>query len=64
MASDTDRITSLEEFVSLLQIAVSNLASKQQVRQLLLLRQEEITSLTARVAELERVITLLENNVQ
>ena len=61
--SDSDRITALEEYVNQLQLAVKNVASKQQIRQLLLLKQEEISTLSARVSELERLITLLENNI-
>jgi len=61
--SDSDRITALEKFVEQLQTAVNNLASKQQVRQLLLLKQQEITDLEARVTELERIVSLLENNI-
>ena len=61
--SDSDRITALEKFVEQLQTVVNNLASKQQVRQLLLLKQQEITDLEARVTELERIVSLLENNI-
>jgi len=54
------RIATIETLLNQLQIAVSNLAAKQQIRQLLLLKQSEIDALTQRVADLERMVALLE----
>jgi polyhydroxyalkanoate synthesis regulator phasin len=61
--TDETRIEAIENAILDLQKAVSNLASKQQVKQLVLIKQEEIISLTARVTELERLITLIENSI-
>ena len=62
-AYEEARIALIEEVLNELQIATANLAAKQQVRQLILLRQTEIDSLTTRVAELERIITILEQRM-
>lgn len=62
-AYEEARIALIEEVLNELQVATSNLAAKQQVRQLILLRQTEIDSLTTRVAELERLITILEQRM-
>jgi polyhydroxyalkanoate synthesis regulator phasin len=62
-AYEEARIALIEEVLNELQVATSNLAAKQQVRQLILLRQTEIDSLTTRVAELERIIIILEQRM-
>ena len=60
---DEARIEAIENAILDLQKAVSNLASKQQVKQLVQIKQEEIVTLTTRVTELERLIALIENSI-
>lgn len=57
------RILAIEEIVNQLQVAVLNLMSKQQMRQLLLLKQNEIDALTTRVVALESQLTILQNSL-
>lgn len=45
------------------QVAMTNLASKAQMRQLTLLRQQDITDLLARVAALEAEVASLKQNL-
>ena len=61
--TDTERarITAIEEMLNILQIALSNFATKQMFRQLNLLRQSEIDTLNSKIAELEAIITTLQN---
>jgi len=58
--AETERVQAIETMLNNLQVAISNLASKQQIRQLLLLKQQEIDALTVRVASLETQITALQ----
>jgi polyhydroxyalkanoate synthesis regulator phasin len=57
------RISLIEDILIDLMTAVNNLASKQQMRQITLLRQTEITDLTTRITELERLIALLQQRI-
>jgi polyhydroxyalkanoate synthesis regulator phasin len=59
--AETNRIEAIEDMLNKLQVAINNLASKKQMQQLLLLKQNEIDSLTQRVVTLESQITLLQN---
>jgi polyhydroxyalkanoate synthesis regulator phasin len=59
--SEESRIAALETLLNKVQIAVTNLAAKQQLRQLTLLKQNEVDALTTRIEALERMVTLLEN---
>lgn len=57
------RIQDIEEMINALQIAYSNLASKTQLNQLILIKQREIDNLTARVETLESQLTVLQNRL-
>ncbi len=57
------RIQAIEEMINRLQTAISNTMSKQQMRQLLLLKQNEIDALTTRVATLESAIQVLQSSI-
>jgi polyhydroxyalkanoate synthesis regulator phasin len=61
--SETARINTLEDVVNDLQTAITNLMSKLQMRQLLMLKQAEIDALTARVEALETQLTTLQNSL-
>ena len=62
-SAETQRITTLEEVVNDLQIAVANLMSKTQMRQLLLVKQREVEALTTRIEALESQLTLLQGSL-
>jgi hypothetical protein len=57
------RLALIETALTNLQVAVQNLAAKQQLRQLSLLKQTEVDELRRRVDELERLIIILENSL-
>jgi hypothetical protein len=57
------RITLIEYTLNDLQKAVSNLASKLQLRQLSLLKQTEVDTLIKRVDELERLMIILQKSL-
>ena len=59
-SAESDRIATLETVINQLQIAVTNLAAKQQLQQLLLLKQAEVDELTDRVEALERMVAILQ----
>lgn len=61
--AESIRIIAIEEAVNDVQTAVNNLASKQQMRQLLLIKQSEIDALTQRVAALETQVQVLQNRI-
>lgn len=61
--AETERITLLETVVNDLQVAVSKLMSKQQMRQLLLVKQQELDALTVRVASLEAQVEVLQSKI-
>lgn len=62
-AAEEARILAIEQMLNNLQTAVRNLASKQQIRQLLLLKQTEVDNLTSRVAELEVLVAVLQQQI-
>ena len=62
--SETVRIEAIEETLNEVQMAITNLMSKQQMRQMLLLKQEEIDALTRRVIALESQITVLQGRIE
>lgn len=59
--AELKRITAIEEAINNLQIAVNNLATKQMVRQLELLRQQDLDSLQAQINEVEAIVQVLQN---
>jgi polyhydroxyalkanoate synthesis regulator phasin len=63
-SAELTRIETLEEQLNKVQTAVKNLASKLQVRQLILLKQKELDALTNRVATLESQILTLQQNLE
>lgn len=62
-SAEKQRIETLETVINDLQVAVTNLMSKQQMRQLLLIKQKEIDALTVRVASLESQIDVLQSKI-
>lgn len=56
------RVQALEAAVANLQRAMQNIASIQQLRQLLALKQQEVTELTSRVDDLESQISILQTS--
>ena len=64
MALSTDqRLDALEEAVTQLQALIVNLASKQQLKQLSLLKQQEIDTLQARVTQLETTVGIIQDTL-
>ena len=57
---EEQRVRTIEEVLNDLQTALTNVMSKQQMQQLLLLKQTEVDNLTARVSDLESQITVLQ----
>ena len=57
------RIETIEKLLNELQTAITNLASQQQLRQLAVLKQEEIDTLAARVTTLETQVQALQSEV-
>lgn len=55
------RLDALEEAVTQLQTIIVNLASKKQLKQLSLLKQQEIETLEARVTQLEATVTIIQD---
>ena len=62
--NDLATIQAIESAISDLQKAVKNLASKAQMRQLLLIKQEEINTLSDRVTALETAVSSLERSLK
>ena len=58
--TDDQRLDALEEAVSQLQTIIVNLASKKQLKQLSLLKQQEIETLEARVTQLEATVAIIQ----
>ena len=58
--AELQRLTAIEEAINNLQIAVSNLATKQMVRHLELLRQRDLDSLETKIAEVEAIVKVLQ----
>jgi polyhydroxyalkanoate synthesis regulator phasin len=54
------RIQAIETVLNQMQIAIKNLAAKQQMRQLMLLKQGEVNSIGERVTSLESQIAILQ----
>jgi polyhydroxyalkanoate synthesis regulator phasin len=61
--AEEKRIQAIETAINQLQTAVSNLMSKQQMRQLLLLRQEEIDTMKERITALETQVATLQGQL-
>jgi polyhydroxyalkanoate synthesis regulator phasin len=59
--AETTRVLTLEEAINQMMVMINNLNSKEQVRSLLLIKQNEIDSLTTRVANLEAQVLTLQN---
>ena len=62
-SAETQRIVTLEEAINTLQVVVTNLANKEQLRQLMALKQGEIDALTERVASLEAQLAVLQSRL-
>lgn len=62
-AAENTRITAIEELLNQVQIAITNLMSKQQMKQLLLIKQAEIDTLTQRVEALETQVATLQSSI-
>ena len=56
-------VQAIQEQLNNQSTAISNLMTKQQMRQLVLLRQREIEALTQRITTLEAAIVALQNNL-
>lgn len=57
------RIRAIETILNNAQTAISNVISKEQVRQLLLIKQRQIDALTARVNSLETQVANLQSEL-
>jgi polyhydroxyalkanoate synthesis regulator phasin len=62
MSTTATRLTALENAVNDIQTAITNLASMAQLRQLNLIKQEEVDALKDRVADLETQIQVLQTS--
>lgn len=63
-SKETSRVQAIEEMLNKLQVAIKNLASKTQLRQLTLIRQTEVDELTERVESLEEQVSNLQNALE
>ena len=64
MALTTDqRLTALEDALTALQVAIVNLASKKQLQELSLLKQQEVNDLQTRVTQLEATIQIIQDSL-
>lgn len=61
--AEETRIRTIETVLNEIQTALSHMITKDQFRQLMLLRQEEIDSLTRRVVSLESQLTVLQGKL-
>ena len=61
-ATILSRVQALEAAVANLQKAMQNVASVQQLRQLLALQQQQVSELTTRVEELESQLSILQTS--
>lgn len=59
-ATEEIRVKALEDAVVAIQTAISNLASKEQLRQLTLIKQADIDDLKVQVEELETAIAIIQ----
>lgn len=57
------RLETMETVINDLQVAISNLMAKQQMRQLLQIKQKEVDALTVRVASLESQVAVLQAKI-
>ena len=62
-AAEEDRIKTIEQLLNKVQVAISNLMSKQQFKQLLLIKQKEVDALTKRIETLESEIQVLQSKL-
>lgn len=60
--AETQRIEAIELMLNKLQDLITKLASQKQLRSIVVLKQNEINDLTARVAALESQIAILQKN--
>ncbi len=61
-AAENDRINAIELLLNKIQTTIINLASQKQLRSIVVLKQNEINDLTARVATLELQVATLQKN--
>jgi len=60
--NEKSQVTDIEKLLNKIQIAITNLASRAQLRQLLLVKQKEIDDLKTRVTSLESRIKIIEDS--
>lgn len=61
--AERQRIRAIEEMLNDLQVAIRNMTSKLEFRQLILLRQQEIDTLKQRVSDLETQVATLQSKI-
>ena len=61
--AENDRVVAIENLLNEVQTAISNLMSKAQMRQLLLIKQSEVDALTQRVEALEAQVRTLQSRL-
>ena len=62
-ASELQRVLAIEELLNRVQVAITQLASIAQLRQLNLVRQKDVDSLTDRVTTLEAQVAALQSKL-
>lgn len=62
-SAENTRVTAIETMLNKVQTAISKLMTKQQMRQLLLIKQKEVDALTLRVAALEEQVAALQSKL-
>lgn len=60
--AENDRIGTIELLLNKIQTVILNLASQKQLRNIVVLKQNEINDLTARVTALEQQVAILQKN--
>lgn len=60
--AEGDRVLAIERMINKIQLAVNNLAPKEMLRQLLTIRNTEISNLTTRVEALEAAVAILQQD--
>lgn len=64
MALTTDqRLTAIEDAIVALQIAIANLASKKQLQELNLLKQQAVQDLQTRTSQLETTVQIIQDSL-
>jgi len=63
-SAEESRVRAIETMLNKVQVAVTNLVSKLQLNQLLMVKQKEIDALTQRVENLETQVQTLQDNTE